>query len=420
LSVGDPFFQIESNVASHPRATQVVGNDVFTFVNATARFGQSTLSRIDSKDLKASNIVFASEPQFLFESLSLGDRLVFSHGPMDDFGWIDRWTLTALDPLTDELTVLRQTDDPSEWLLSLTELTDQTFAFLQGSWHSSGRRSVWLSNGKENGTERLALPDDVIPFRIVGGNESFVFFIDGDEETHAVSLDGVVTRLGDRAHAAVEAYGRSLFLSSTSENLELWSFDGEVTSHVTALDLPSNTGLAQYDMEVMGSELLITDGERLYVSDGTQQGTRLIRDYGVLGRVSDLIPFGRRMFFAADDGIHGTELWRTDGTTQGTRLEHDIMPGPGGSFPNNFVQSVDQLFFSADDGVHGRELFSFVRDLRADVNEDGVVDFVDFLVLSNNFGRKINLEESRALGDLNGSGMVDFEDFLILSDEYRG
>src|SRR5678815_4934485 len=33
-------------------------------------------------------------------------------------------------------------------------------------------------------------------------------------------------------------------------------------------------------------------------------------------------------YFSADDGIHGEELWRSDGSPEGTRLVKDVNPTP--------------------------------------------------------------------------------------------
>ena len=63
------------------------------------------------------------------------------------------------------------------------------------------------------------------------------------------------------------------------------------------------------------------------------------------------------MFFTADDGTRGTELWATDGTPAGTRLVEDIQPGDASSAPEGLAAVGDTLYFSADDGTHGRELW---------------------------------------------------------------
>jgi ELWxxDGT repeat protein len=45
----------------------------------------------------------------------------------------------------------------------------------------------------------------------------------------------------------------------------------------------------------------------------------------------------REVVFTADDGQHGREVWLSDGTEGGTRLLLDFHPGPGGSQPSGFV-----------------------------------------------------------------------------------
>ena len=69
-----------------------------------------------------------------------------------------------------------------------------------------------------------------------------------------------------------------------------------------------------------------------------------------------LLVFKERLFFVADDGKHGTELYQTDGTAAGTSLVKDINP-EGNSHAQGLVVYKGQLYFGADDGKHGYELW---------------------------------------------------------------
>src|SRR5262249_49017281 len=78
---------------------------------------------------------------------------------------------------------------------------------------------------------------------------------------------------------------------------------------------------------------------------------------------SDLTNVNGTLYFSADDGVHGRELWKSDGTTATLVANiHPFVTNP--TFPNSFpypnsmVNVNGTLFFAADDGVHGNELWT--------------------------------------------------------------
>ncbi len=100
-------------------------------------------------------------------------------------------------------------------------------------------------------------------------------------------------------------------------------------------------------------------GRELWRSDGTALGTYMVRDLcpGSCGSRSwfrePMAAVGNYLFFVANDGVHGLELWVTDGTALDTRMVVDLRPGWESSFPALLTAVSGQLFFSARgaDGV---------------------------------------------------------------------
>ncbi|MCP6756291.1 hypothetical protein NL533_32190, partial [Klebsiella pneumoniae] len=64
---------------------------------------------------------------------------------------------------------------------------------------------------------------------------------------------------------------------------------------------------------------------------------------------------GSLLYFAADNGSDGVELWKTDGTDTGTEMVSDIHPFDS-SNPMDMYNLSDTLIFVADDG-NGFELW---------------------------------------------------------------
>ena len=106
------------------------------------------------------------------------------------------------------------------------------------------------------------------------------------------------------------------------------------------------------------------NGVELWKSNGTAAGTELVKDI-VAGSGSSnpthLINVNGTLFFTAETAPNGRELWKSNGTAAGTVLVKDINPGTGYgiSFLLNdlFVNVNGTLFFTADNGVNGRELW---------------------------------------------------------------
>jgi ELWxxDGT repeat protein len=105
----------------------------------------------------------------------------------------------------------------------------------------------------------------------------------------------------------------------------------------------------------------LTNGYELWKTDGTT--TSLVADI-TPGESSSspgfLTAVGNTLFFAATDPTSGRELWKTDGTT--TSRVADIRPGvfqfsPGSSYPEDLTAVGNTLFFTANDGSSGRELW---------------------------------------------------------------
>lgn len=70
-----------------------------------------------------------------------------------------------------------------------------------------------------------------------------------------------------------------------------------------------------------------------------------------------LLSVGNQSFFFATTDAYGRELWRSDGTSAGTVLLQDLAPGLQDANPTELTVSGANLFFAADNGSVGVELW---------------------------------------------------------------
>ncbi len=93
------------------------------------------------------------------------------------------------------------------------------------------------------------------------------------------------------------------------------------------------------------------------------------------------------LFFTADDGISGMELWKSDGTNAGTVIVSNIAANGSSSWPGQKISVGDTLYFTANDGISGYELWksngtysgtSLVKDIVAGLPDGGVTNMLEF------------------------------------------
>jgi ELWxxDGT repeat protein len=158
---------------------------------------------------------------------------------------------------------------------------------------------------------------------------------------------------------------------------ELWRSDGTRAGTKLVKDIyPGSMGSRPEGFVVhQGSIYFIArdeDGDELWTTDGTAAGTVQITDINPgsgdslmrFTKADDfwrpaMISVGQWLYFAADDGESGFELWRSDGTAAGTKRVKDIFRGPdSGIEAPRFVAVGDTLFFFAMNNLNqGIELW---------------------------------------------------------------
>ncbi|MCB1007544.1 MAG: hypothetical protein KDB94_01480, partial [Acidobacteria bacterium] len=150
--------------------------------------------------------------------------------------------------------------------------------------------------------------------------------------------------------AAVAGNQRLVFAvepGGSSNSTDLYATAGTLASTVRILDLPAEGRLVSDLYEIDGRVYFVADdvvhGQELWVTDGTPSGTRRISEFGYAtpflyfrGR-EDIVTSGQNVVFFATDGLSPATLWRSNGNPASTMRA--VAPragcdGPAYSFAN--------------------------------------------------------------------------------------
>ena len=269
------------------------------------------------------------------------------------------------------------TDGTAENTQLLKDIAPADLTELNGKlYFSAGDETgneLWVTDGTTKGTQ---LVKDIYPGSTYYPR-NYTHYV-GEPENYS----GFYKVNSSSPRNSIEFDGKLYFTAKSSKDgkkigNELWVTDGTTegtqlvkdinSNNDSNIDSSANSSYADNFIEFNDRLYFIAnDGkngmEELWVSDGTPQGTQLFKDINPGSDSSfanNLTIFNNKLYFSAYDGKTGGQLWVSNGTAEGTQLVADINPTDPTSvyYPSDLIVVGDELFFTADNGETGRELF---------------------------------------------------------------
>ena len=217
-----------------------------------------------------------------------------------------------------------------------TEIVDDdSLVYFKGTALSGGSMEIWGSDGTVAGTEQKTAVACADWGELLGVSTSVFAVCDDGSTTQLLRLDQVpadgVVLVHDFGNHRVEQLtpaGGTLYM--VVDDSELWSHDngtGTITQITSFGQTTQPDNLTRYQ----GNLLFAADadlGRELYWTDGATVTAIDIRPGAPDSNPSSLRVHDGKVYFTADDGVHGFELWLTDGSPAGTQMVVDLEPGP--------------------------------------------------------------------------------------------
>ncbi|SDG54396.1 T9SS type A sorting domain-containing protein [Epilithonimonas hungarica] len=140
------------------------------------------------------------------------------------------------------------------------------------------------------------------------------------------------------------------FAEGTYSKLELWCTDLNMNNTFKVKDLNEDTYSSYVNTlfgKTIGDKLFFSYRNNIYVSDGTTEGTIKIPNVTLVN--NQFTSLNNKVYFFGNSALYGQELWSSDGTQNGTQIVKDLNPGSGSSVGTYY----DKLYT-----VNGKIVFS--------------------------------------------------------------
>lgn len=254
----------------------------------------------------------------------LGNQLLFA---ADDGAGDELWRTDGTQAGTAIVTSIA--GGPASALISMQATTAGGRVLFAATSPVTGR-DLWSTDGTFAGTQLLA--DDSI------GNAATVLGFAGGQWLFTVG-DATTARL----------YGTGGTAASTTLVANLNAGGSVARGTAVAGYGGSSDGIALFGL-----------GSALHRSDATGIGTFAIGQSPTLSDANAwfTLPGADISLFGGRTSGFGREPWRSNGFAGGTTRLADLNPGNASSEPMEFTQSGGLIFFTADDGTCGRELWA--------------------------------------------------------------
>lgn len=195
-----------------------------------------------------------------------------------------------------------------------------------------------------------------------------------DEET-----ESIYTISSSGSFYFLKVVGEILYYIKFENGYELWKTDGTEEGTTLVKNFGYNiglNGLTAYNGKLYFIRYTENYNGEIWVSDGTEEGTHILKDVnpeGLNDNVTNLFVFNNILYFNASSSENGTELWKSDGTEQGTTLFKDIAIGAASSNPGKPIVLDNNFYFLCTTPENGTELW------KSDGTPEGTTLFKEFL-----------------------------------------